>query len=659
MVLVFVSVLIAKISEEVMSFNLWIIGSLLIALGLTILIFWWDFLKRLYFTLFRDLRAGLAFAKTRYFLYKYRDWNVPRLFTRLVEKHPDKVFLYYKDEKWTYDDVEQFSNRIANYFRSIGFRKNDEIALVMNTRPEFIATWLGLSKCGIVTAFINTNQRMETLVHSITVVNCKAVIFDVTLAKNILEAQSMIESKKPGMLYYSYVGRDPPSIKAWERDQETLMKIGGKRLDDCLETASPFKPPQIYEQKMSDKLYYIFTSGTTGLPKAAVIRHHRYIWIGMILHNLFNISDDDILYLTLPQYHNNAGTIGSCQGVILGTGIVLREKFSASQFWDDCIRYNCTVAMYIGELCRYLLAQPKKSTDSMHKVRLMFGNGLRQEIWRDFKNRFNIKQIGEVYGSTEGNANVANYDFTEGACGIIPCCVPFICRLIFPVTVIKVDPATGEHVRGRNGLCKLIKPGEIGEIVGKIGHDPGKSYPGYVNNEATKKKIIFNVFNHGDSAFLSGDLVEMDYYGYLYFRDRTGDTFRWKGENVSTNEVEAVIQKVVQLSDCIVFGVSIPNCDGKAGMAVIADPQQIVDVENLFQKLEKRLPPFAVPLFIRITQKIDLTASFKLSKTSLEKEGYNLLKFSDPIYFLDRKLQKYIPLTQSLYDEIQNGKLLL
>lgn len=165
----------------------------------------------------------------------------------------------------------------------------------------------------------------------------------------------MIESKKPGMLYYSYVGRDPPSIKAWERDQETLMKIGGKRLDDCLETASPFKPPQIYEQKMSDKLYYIFTSGTTGLPKAAVIRHHRYIWIGMILHNLFNISDDDILYLTLPQYHNNAGTIGSCQGVILGTGIVLREKFSASQFWDDCIRYNCTVSIFLKNILIILL----------------------------------------------------------------------------------------------------------------------------------------------------------------------------------------------------------------------------------------------------------------------------------------------------------------
>lgn len=289
----------------------------------------------------------------------------------------------------------------------------------------------------------------------------------------------------------------------------------------------------------------------------------------------------------------------------------------------------------------------------------MFGNGLRQEIWRDFKNRFGIKEIGEVYGSTEGNANVANYDFTEGACGIIPSCVPFICKMVFPVTVIKVDPSTGEYVRDRNGICKLVKGGEIGEIVGKIRDDAAQSYPGYVNSEATEKKIIRNVFRHGDSAFLSGDLVEMDDYGYLYFRDRTGDTFRWKGENVSTNEVEAVIQKVVKLSDCVVFGVNIPHCDGKAGMAVVADPNRTIELSKLFQELNARLPAFAIPIFVRITNKIELTGSFKLSKTSLEKEGFNPEKVPDPIFFLDRKSSNYVPLTSKLYDEIQHGQMMI
>ncbi|XP_017486259.1 PREDICTED: long-chain fatty acid transport protein 1-like [Rhagoletis zephyria] len=478
------------------------------------------------------------------------------------------------------------------------------------------------------------------------------------LAKSIQEAMPMIEEKIPHIEYYSYTGKDVPDPLP-DTVAASLTKIPHRPLEEVLWNASSATPLNAHKQTMNDKLYYIFTSGTTGLPKAAVIRHHRYIWIGMILHYLFNITDDDVLYLTLPLYHNNAGTIGTCQGIIFGTSIVLRDKFSASQFWDDCIKYNCSVAMYIGELCRYLLAQPKKASDSQHKVRLMFGNGLRQEIWKDFKNRFNVKQIGEVYGSTEGNANVANYDFKEGACGIIPCCVPFICRLVFPVTVIKVDTQTGEYVRDKNGLCKLIKPGEVGEIVGKIRPDAGQAYPGYVNDEATKKKILFNVFKYGDSAFLSGDLVEMDDYGYLYFRDRTGDTYRWKGENVSTNEVEAVIQKVVKLSDCVVFGVSIPHCDGKAGMAVIADPNRIVDLSSLFTELTKRLPAYSIPLFVRITSQIELTGSFKLSKTNLEKDGFDINRIKDPLYFLDRKVGTYVLLDASLYEDILSGRLLL
>ena len=214
----------------------------------------------------------------------------------------------------------------------------------------------------------------------------------------------MIHEKMPTMEYYSYTGKETTPLP--DQVAESLSQIPHQKLEDILSTAPTSEPLNMRKQTMNDKLYYIFTSGTTGLPKAAVIRHHRYIWIGMILHFLFNIGEDDTLYLTLPLYHNNAGTIGTCQCIIFGTSIVLRDKFSASQFWDDCIKYNCSVAMYIGELCRYLLAQPKKSTDSKHKVRLMFGNGLRQEIWRDFKTRFNLKQIGEVYGSTEGNANV-------------------------------------------------------------------------------------------------------------------------------------------------------------------------------------------------------------------------------------------------------------
>lgn len=223
------------------------------------------------------------------------------------------------------------------------------------------------------------------------------------MCTDIEEVLPMIREKCPNMAYYSYSNKDVPVT---EDIQRALTQIAPKRMEDLLESASVEQPKSIHVPTMEDTLYYIFTSGTTGLPKAAIIRHHRYIWQGMILRNLFHIRTEDRLYLTLPLYHNNAGTMGTSQSVIFGTSIVLRNKFSASQFWEDCIKYNCTVGMYIGELCRYLLAQPKKPTDVQHKIRLMFGNGLRQEIWEDFKNRFNLKQIGEVYGSTEGNANV-------------------------------------------------------------------------------------------------------------------------------------------------------------------------------------------------------------------------------------------------------------
>ena len=327
-------------------------------------------------------------------------------------------------------------------------------------------------------------------------------------------------------------------------------------------------------------------------------------------------------------------------------------------------------AQYIGEICRYLLAQKPQPTDKQHKVRIIFGNGLRPKIWREFTERFNIKQVGELYGSTEGNANISeffqirwrtrlllnylavNVDNKEGACGFLSQIAPFL----YPATLIKVKESTGEHIRDENGLCVRAKPFETGEFVGKIiDSDPTRAFDGYANKEATQKKIIHDVFSRGDRGFASGDLLTMDEFGYLYFKDRTGDTFRWKGENVSTMEIEAIISKFLHLVDCVVYGVEIPGCEGRAGMAAILDQKNGLDLNGLLAKMKKALPSFAIPIFIRISKSMEMTGTHKLPKNSFQNEGYNPNVIKDPIYFFDSKHDQYIRLDAKLYNDIQNG----
>ena len=267
------------------------------------------------------------------------------------------------------------------------------------------------------------------------------------------------------------------------------------------------------------------------------------------------------------------------------------------------------MAQYIGEICRYLLVQPNCPTDRQHTVTLMFGNGLRPKIWRSFVERFGIAQTGELYGSTEGNANVINTDNREGACGFVSQLLP----RLYPVCLIKVDEETNLPVRDKNGMCIRCGPGESGEFVGKIVQsDPTRSFDGYANREATEKKIISNVFHQGDQAFLSGDLLTLDDLGYLYFKDRTGDTYRWKGENVSTAEVEAVISNAIGQLDCVVFGVEIKDCEGKAGMAVISTSGAEFNLDQLASRLNASLPRFAIPVFLRIVNELKMTGEFKL-----------------------------------------------
>ncbi|XP_025944544.1 long-chain fatty acid transport protein 1 isoform X3 [Apteryx rowi] len=346
--------------------------------------------------------------------------------------------------------------------------------------------------------------------------------------------------------------------------------------------------------------------------------------------------------------------VGQC--LIHGLTVVIRKKFSASRFWDDCTKYKCTIIQYIGEICRYLLNQPVRESETQHCVRLAVGNGLRPTIWEDFTKRFRIKQIGEFYGATECNCSIANLDGKVGACGFNSRILPSV----YPIRLVKVNEDTMELIRDSRGLCIPCRPGEPGLLVGQINQqDPLRRFDGYVSESATNKKIAYNVFEKGDQAYLSGDVLVMDELGYMYFKDRSGDTFRWRGENVSTTEVEGILSHILNQTDVAVYGVEVPGVEGKAGMAAIADPKAKVNPNVLYQELQKVLPPYARPIFLRFLPQVDTTGTFKIQKTRLQREGFNPHQTSDRLYFLDLKLGKYVPLDECLYERICAGKVAL
>jgi len=403
-----------------------------------------------------------------------------------------------------------------------------------------------------------------------------------------------------------------------------------------------------------DKVLYIYTSGTTGLPKAAVITHMRYMFMAVGVHCMLRIKTDDTFYTPLPLYHTAGGLTGVGQVLLHGVSLAIRSKFSASNFWADCITYGCTVAQYIGEICRYLLTVPVCPEEKQHKVRLMYGNGLRPQIWETFVTRFGIQQIGEFYGATEGNSNIVNIDSTVGAVGF----VPRYALWLYPIALIHVDETTGEPIRGKDGLCVRCEPGEPGVLVGKIEpQNPLRSFNGYADSKESNKKVIYDVFAHGDQGFNSGDILVMDELGYFYFRDRTGDTFRWKGENVSTTEVEAVISNVAGFKDAVVYGVEVPNVEGRAGMAAIVDTDNTLDLVTFVKEVRETLPSYACPLFVRVLSQLQMTGTFKLKKQDLQVEGFDPHHIKDQLYFLMGG--EYVPLTEKLYDSIINGILRL
>ncbi|XP_046679982.1 long-chain fatty acid transport protein 4 [Homalodisca vitripennis] len=612
-----------------------------------VLCFWFFFTEKRYRSFYlgvqtfpRDMRSVGKFMLTlsQFYYWKVRGGGVAAIFLHNVRKHPNKIAFYFEDRSWTFQEVEDQSNRVANYFRTQGVSRGDAVGLLMENRPEVVILWLGLTKLGAVAALINNNQRGDILSHSILSGECKKVI----CGTELVDALSEILPKWPELGVYT----TGPTQKELP---------GSTHLDQVLpHSPSTPLPQEIAKTAMNDTFLLIYTSGTTGLPKAAKMNHARCFMMARGIYNMMWMSGDDVVYDTLPLYHTAGGVLGVGQALLNGLTVVVRSKFSVTNFWTDCIKYNCTVAQYIGEMCRFLLASPERPEQTAHKVRLIIGNGLRPQIWSAFMERFHIQEVGEFYGSTEGNCNMINTENKVGAVGFLPWFAP----LLNPYYLIKADPETNEPIRGSDGLCILCKEGEAGILTGIVRKvHPFSQFTGYADKKATEKKIMRNVFKQGDEYFNSGDILVKDGHGYFYFKDRTGDTFRWRGENVATSEVEAVISNVVKLKDAIVYGVEVPHVEGRAGMAAIVDTDNTLDLAELAEGMRKSLPVYARPLFVRVLRSVPLTGTFKLKKVDLQNEGYNPSSIQDPLYFLQGN--SFVPLTLELHQDIVSGKVKL
>lgn len=556
---------------------------------------------------------------------------------KAAQNYPQNPAILYQEREISYRLFNQQANKVANFLISQGIRKGDVVALFMENRPEFLFCAVGIAKVGAVASLLNTSQTGKVLMHSINLVKPKMAIIGEELTSPFDEVRNDIDLPEQQIYFVA--------------DQDVLKDYGtapaGYHNFAALVAAQPDSTPSTQAQVgKEDELFYIYTSGTTGMPKASITNHLRWLAAHAAFGYLVSgMRSTDRFYLTLPLYHATGLLV--CWGAIVSgpAAIVIGRRFSASRFWDDIRKYNCTGFGYVGELCRYLLNQPPKVDDGNNPVRMMIGNGLRPAIWRQFRERFQIEEIYEFYASSEGNVaflNIFNLDNTMGFGG-------------GNVALVKYDKDTEQPVRGPDGFMIKADVGEPGLLIGKV--TKATPFVGYTQKEKTEAALLRDVFKKGDVYFNTGDLVRNIGCRHYQFVDRTGDTFRWKSENVSTTELESILSMHPQIAEAVVYGVAIPGADGKAGMAAITPsvPAAELDFKDIYQYLAKEVPAYAIPLFLRLRDTIETTVTFKYKKTDLKGDGYDPNKVSDPLYVLLPGSYEYQPLTKQIHEGILRG----
>lgn len=556
-------------------------------------------------------------------------------FYEVVQQKPNKHFVYFRDECYTFRQADELSNRAARVLLQSGVRKGDAVALLSHNSPMFVWVWLGLAKIGCVGAFLNYNIRSRSLLHCFKVSGAKTLVAAEELQDAVQEVLPSLQEQHVSVFLLS----DKTFSSGVESFTQKMDQVSSEPLPWDIRAGVTVLSP----------LVYIYTSGTTGLPKAAVINHAK-LWGMCLFHIYTGRTSEEVLYINLPLYHSVA-FLGLTGAIELGSTVALRNKFSVSNFWDDCRKYNINTMIYIGETMRYLCNTPKSPNDRNHGVKLAIGNGTRAEVWREFLKRFGDITVREFYGATEGNFSFINYSGKIGAVGK----ESFVHKYLNPYAFIKFDVDRGEPVRDAAGLCIKVAKGEPGLLVSKI--TAQTPFFGYVGDlKLTESKRLHNVLEKGDMYFNTGDMLVTDEEGFVYFHDRVGDTFRWKGENVATTEVADILTLVECIQEANVYGVAVPGQEGRAGMAaIILKGGHKFDSGAVFKHVEIMLPAYARPLFIRVQERLDVTGTFKHQKGKLTEEGFNPSKISDALYFHHAKEKDYVPLTLNIYDRVVTG----
>ena len=576
--------------------------------------------------------------------------TVPAALRAWAHKDPDRTFLLFEGRRLSFGELEA---KIARRARTLaahgagrpGVRRGDSVALMMGNHPQFLVNAWAISRLGAVVSLINTNLSGRGLAHAVRQTRPRAVIVGrehlPTLVEALAEGPEEVE---------------PPLF--WE---ETRPGHGTEELSRALELPlldaepAPEVPPAV---ALGDDLYaYIFTSGTTGLPKAGKITHARAM-TGATGFGRFTLGlgERDVLYVCLPLFHSSGLLIGAGSAALTGASLALSRKLSVSRFWDEIADSGATAFVYIGEICRYLLNAPPHPRERAHRLTRIVGNGMRPDVWKGFVERFRPGIVHEFYGATEGNVNMTNLFGIEGSVGRMPP-IPWLNNAF----LARFDPTTETHVRDAKGLCVECGKDEVGELLGRI--DPARvtmRFEGYLGDASTDAKIVRSVKEPGDAYFRSGDLLKRDWLGFYYFVDRIGDTFRWKGENVSTNEVGDACGRHEGVEMANVYGVAVPHADGRAGMVALSlAPGSHFSPERFYEHVMRELPAYAAPLFVRLLPEQNITATFKLKKNELQAQGFDPSATEDMLFVRNDKLRTFEPLDDAAYAQISSGALRL